>query len=193
MGDGGSSASLIAAELRSSSSGCEQEPPGRFSLPQPAGSPCGGSALARLPPGQVSADRRAPPPRPGRTAGHRRSGWAPPGTAGPAGAAAAGERGRRGGRSLPNSSSRLVPAYGCFPFLLSAEHSRPVSRSPPRQSAPKVPAAARIFVLSCLCVCCLFLFVFPSFSFGFVVSLGMAGAVTPGEGTSVGKGRGSRS
>lgn len=44
LGDGSSSASLIAAELRSSSSGCEREPPGRFPLPRPAGSPCGGSA-----------------------------------------------------------------------------------------------------------------------------------------------------
>ncbi|CAM9236012.1 unnamed protein product [Bubo scandiacus] len=151
-------ASARPARLRSSSSGCERESPGRFSVPRPAGrQPRGGSsALARLPPGQVSAGRRAPPGSTAPGCQHR------PGAAGPAGAAAAGERGRRGGRSSPNSRARLVPADGRFPFFLSS----PLRRAHPPRLPEPAPAersrgasSCQDFCLSCLCVCWFLFFV----------------------------------
>lgn len=146
MGDGGSSASLIAAELRSSSSGCEQEPPERFCLPRPAGSPCGGSALARLPPGQVSA-------RATGTAGH-----------GHPGAVGRGRAGQAGGTQFAKLQRSAGPRSR--PLSLSSLRRAPPPRlgGPPQQSTPEVPAAARIFCLSCLCVCCfsvVLVFFFP--------------------------------
>ncbi|XP_051658082.1 collagen alpha-1(I) chain-like [Manacus candei] len=112
--------------------------PGASPFPGRPGVPAA-AALARPPPGQVSAGRRAPlVPR------------APP----PRGSGPAGEQGRRRGRSLPNSSARLLPAHGRFPFLISPPQSTPAA-SPGARPAERSRGAgsSQDFCLSCLCVC----------------------------------------
>lgn len=169
---------LSCAPLPQAASGSR---PGASHFPGRPGVPAA-AALARSPP--AGAGECGAPPG---TAGHRRPGA--PGLR-PRGSRGRWRAGQAGGRSLPKLRRPAGPSSRplSLPYLPSAEHPRPAERSR--------SAGSRQYFLSVLFVCLLgFVFViFPSsFSFGFLVSVGMAGAAAPGEGTSVGKGRGSRS